>query len=90
MKQILQGSQVNEVEARIKAVLQESKLKDACNEAYDELLTQEFIPDQDDFEEDDVGHGDGDSLIPIEELALVPSDTSMIHQLLTSLHCSLV
>jgi hypothetical protein len=48
MKQILQGSQVNEVEiveARIKAILQESELNDACNEAYDELLTQEFTPD---------------------------------------------
>ena len=35
-------------------LLQEEKIDEVCNEAFDELLTQEFNPDQDDFE-DDVG-----------------------------------
>jgi hypothetical protein len=33
-------------------MLQEKNINDVCNEAFDELLTQEFNPDQEDFEPD--------------------------------------
>jgi hypothetical protein len=77
MKENIQGNHSNELVARVK-VLQETELNEVCNEAYDELLTQEFTPDQEDYEAEDYAHSDGDSLIPIEELALVPSDKGML------------
>jgi hypothetical protein len=77
MKENIQGSHSNELDARVK-VLQESELNEVCNEAYDELLTQEFTPDQEDYDAEDYAHGDGESLVPIEELALVPSDKGML------------
>jgi hypothetical protein len=33
-------------------MLQEENINDVCNEAFDELLTHEFNPDQEDFELD--------------------------------------
>jgi hypothetical protein len=33
-------------------MLQEENINDVCNEAFDELLTQEFNPNQEDFEHD--------------------------------------
>jgi hypothetical protein len=44
-----------------------------CNEVYDKLLTQEFNPDQEDYDRDDNGQADGISILPVEELALVLS-----------------
>lgn len=36
----------------------EETIDEVCNEAFDELLTQEFNPDQDDFEDDVVSEPD--------------------------------
>ena len=33
-------------------MLQEENINDVCNKAFDELLMQEFNPDQEDFEPD--------------------------------------
>jgi hypothetical protein len=47
------------IEAKINEAIQESQLNQMCNDAYDELLIQEFNPDQEDFEGDD-NHGEED------------------------------
>ena len=39
-------------------LLNEETIDEVCNEAFDELLTQEFNPDQDDFEDDVVSEPD--------------------------------
>jgi hypothetical protein len=59
------------VEAKMKEIIQETELNDACNETYDELLTQEFNPKQDDFEEDVCQEN--------QELALVSVDKGMFY-----------
>jgi hypothetical protein len=41
-----------EVEAKMKEIIQETRLNEVCNEAYDELLTQEFNSEQEDLEGD--------------------------------------
>jgi hypothetical protein len=73
MKQIMEASHVDELDHRVRQVLQESQLNDVCNEAYDKLLTQEFNPDHEDYDGEDDGQADGVSILPVEELALVLS-----------------
>ena len=59
-----------EVEAKMKEIIQETELNDACNEAYDELLTQEFNPEHDNFKEDVCQEN--------HELAMVSVDKGML------------
>lgn len=75
-QEVIPSTPYEEVEAKIKEIIQEAELNDVCNEAYDELLTQEFNPDQEDFEVDIV-RGEGDSTTTDQALALVPTDIGM-------------
>lgn len=59
MKQIMEASHVDELDHRVRQVFQESQLNDVCNKAYDELLTHEFNPDQEDYDEEDNEKDDG-------------------------------
>ena len=59
----------------MKEIIQEAELNDVCNEAYNELLTQEFNPDQEDFEVDVVR---GEDVSIDQALALVPIDIGML------------
>ena len=65
-----------EVEAKMKEIIQEAELNDVCNKAYDELLTQEFNPDQEDFKVD-VVRGEDVSTTTDQALALVSTDIGM-------------
>ena len=60
----------------MKEIIQEAELNDVCNEAYDEILTQEFNPDQEDFE-GDVVHGEDVSTKIDQALALISVDIGM-------------
>ena len=48
-----------EKEAHLKELKNEEEINKLCNEAFDELLTQEFNPNQEDFEDD--AHQDDES-----------------------------
>ena len=65
-----------EMEAKMKEIIQEAELNGVCNEAYDELLTHEFNPDQEDFEVDVVRSEDV-STTTNQTLALVSTDIGM-------------
>lgn len=64
----------------MKEIIQEIELNEVCNEAYDELVTQEFNPDQEDFKGDVVQDND-DSKTTDQELALVSVDKGMFYSL---------
>ena len=66
-----------EVEAKLKEKIQETELNKACNTAYDKFLTQEFNPEQEDFEVD-IGQED-------QELALVAVDKGKFHSFVCTL-----
>ena len=75
-QEVIPSTPYKEVEAKMKEIIQEAELNDVCNEAYDELLTQEFNPDQEDFEVDIV-RGEDVSTTTDQALALVPTDIGM-------------
>jgi hypothetical protein len=52
---IVQCSLIQCVDAKL---VQEENMDNLCNEAFDELLTQEFNPDGDDFEDDSRSEAD--------------------------------
>jgi hypothetical protein len=60
-----------EMEAHLKQLEDEEKINELCNEAFDELLTQEFNPDQEDFEDD--AHQDDESKDVDDQGALILS-----------------
>ena len=74
-QEVIPSTPLKEVEAKMKDIIQEAELNDVCNEAYDELLTQEFNPNQEDFEVDVVR---GEDVSTDQALALVSSDLGML------------
>ena len=60
----------------MKEIVQEAQLNNVCNEAYDKLLTQEFNPDQEDFEGDVIRRNDVSTKTD-QALALVSVDIGM-------------